>query len=97
MPTQEITTSSPANQPAAGSGDVLLSKSAIRMRRYRQRKATGGVRVLFDLDPGGVDLMIELGWVAEADRRNIAAIQSGFSRLVNHAAGIGVRPETDRA
>ncbi len=76
--------------PALGDGDVKRRHAAERPRRSRVRRATGGVLVHFELSAGGIAVLVNLGWLTDADRHNPRAAREAFSRFVNEAAAAGV-------
>ena len=53
---------------------ALLSPSAARMRRHRERAKHGSVFVKFDMTPIAVDRLIALGWLNSESRRDPYAV-----------------------
>jgi hypothetical protein len=71
-------------------GDATRRAAAERMRRSRTRRATGGVLVRFELSGEGFAVLVDLGWLGDAARRNAEAVQAAFERFVNAAAAAGL-------
>ncbi len=68
-----------------GDGDVKRRHAAERQRHSRTRRATGGVLVHFELSAGGIAVLVDLGWLTDADRHNPRAVRDAFVRFVNKA------------
>jgi len=66
--------------------------AAARMRRYRERKSAGVVRVDFEVLADGAALLVELGWLVAAARQDPVAVREAFERFVNGAAAAGIVP-----
>ena len=73
-------------------GDAQRAAGAMRMRRCRQRKAAGIVRVDFEVLADGAALLVELGWLDAAARQDPAAVRGAFERFVNAAGSAGIVP-----
>jgi hypothetical protein len=65
------------------------SPGAERMRRHRWLRQQGAVHVSFLIGADAVQRLIEIGWLAPADRGNRDAVTSAVVRLAAHAAGLG--------
>ncbi len=50
------------------------SRSAIRMRRYRERRDCGAVVISLEVDSGKLDALVDHGFLAEADVKSRAKI-----------------------
>ncbi len=57
------------------------------------RQDAGTVRVFFDLIPGGIAILTEMGWLAASERDNVDAVQRAFEGFVNRAAVVGIHSE----
>ena len=57
---------------------ALLSPSATRMRRHRERTKHGSVFVRFEMTPIAVDRLIVLGWLKSESRRDPYAVTSAL-------------------
>jgi hypothetical protein len=77
-------------------GRKTQTPAAARMRHYRARRAAGSVIVTFRLFPGGVALLADLGWLSAEDLRKPQAVRKAFSKFVNSAAAVGIRPADGR-
>jgi hypothetical protein len=56
------------------------------MRRCRERRAKGTIRVNFDISADGTAVLADLGWLHPTDRRRRAAVKDALTRFVNAAA-----------
>ena len=64
---------------------ALLSPSAARMRRHRERAKHGSVFVKFDMTPIAVDRLIALGWLKPESRRDPHAVTSALLKFGTQA------------
>jgi hypothetical protein len=55
----------------------------------------GEVVVGFRLAPGGIDLLVKLGWLDADKRQHTRKVQEAFDRFVNAAAAAGIKPNAD--
>jgi hypothetical protein len=63
-----------------------------RMRRARQRKTAGTMRIDFDAYAFGIDLLADLGWLAVEDRQDRTAVAAAIKRLANAVIAARMRP-----
>ena len=68
--------------------DAAPSPGAERMRRHRWLRQQGAVNIIL-IGADAVQRLIELGWLAPADRANRDAVTSAVVRLAAHALGLG--------
>ena len=59
--------------------------SAARQRRYRERKRQGVIRATAEIGPEACDLFVQLGDLAETDRRNPPAVRTALDRFLQRA------------
>jgi hypothetical protein len=76
----------------AARSDAQRAAAAVRMRRCRERRAAGIVRVDFEIFADGAALLVDLGWLDAAARENPAAVRGAFEWFVNAAAAAGIAP-----
>jgi hypothetical protein len=62
-----------------------LPTSAARQRRYRERKRHGIIRATVEIGPAACDLFVQLGALAEPDRRNPPAVRTAFAKFLRYA------------
>jgi len=72
--------------------DAQRADSAERMRRSRARRAAGEVRVVYWIQPAGIDILIALGWLKQRERRDSAAVRAAFMNMAAAAARAGLVP-----
>jgi hypothetical protein len=63
----------------------LLSPSAERMRRLRERRRQGRICFMFQLEPWAVEGLVELRWLHPALRNDRVAALDAFRRFVDYA------------
>ncbi len=59
-----------------------LSPSAIRTRRYRERRDRGSVVISLEVDSEKLDALVEQGFLAEADVRSRAKVSEAVDTLL---------------
>ena len=68
----------------------MPSAVAVRMRRFRQRRAEGAVVIRLVLDAGGVAELVDLGWLRPgASRKDVPA---ALVEMMGAAFEVHVRP-----
>ena len=60
--------------------DARQTTAATRMRRCRERRAAGIVRVSINLTSAGIAQLIEAGFLSAADRDDGKAVREAFVR-----------------
>jgi hypothetical protein len=60
-----------------------------RMRRHRWLRQQGALNINLVIGADAVQRLIELGWLAPADRANRAAVTTAVVRLAADALGLG--------
>jgi len=62
-----------------------LPTSAARQRCYRERKRHGIIRATVEIGPAACDLFVQLGALAEPDRRSSPAVRTAFAKFLRYA------------
>lgn len=65
------------------------SPGAERMRRHRWLRRQGAIHVSFLVGADAIASLVELGWLASADRANRDAVRGAVVRVATHALGLG--------
>jgi hypothetical protein len=60
------------------------SPGAERMKRLRERRRTGRMCFMFELDPREISGLVELKWLPGSQRDDRAAVVNAFCRLVEY-------------
>jgi len=59
--------------------------AAARVRRSRDRRAAGVIRIEIDLDPSRTGLLVNLGFLASGKERDPNSVQAAFEKFLGDA------------
>jgi hypothetical protein len=70
------------------------SPGAVRTRRYRERRKQGNMLLEIDVYQGGIDCLIEFGWLRDVDRSDRRAVTDAFLRFTRRAFELRIKPKS---